>query len=176
MAVLTNSSCAALIGGPSASGQAAAAGAIAGQLFGNPNQSIQFNAGPDSSVPNNAVAITSPASIPVNVGGPTSVLMPGVQITLGSNFYNPPTSSLGSGFGLPQLQEGAILEEFGHAEGFLNAGPGGYGYPAATGIMMDNATNLSAQSLQNGQNVDATCLNQPGNVPTQDSQVDGTIQ
>jgi RHS repeat-associated protein len=172
MAVLTNSDCAALIGGPSAAGQAAVVGDIAGQLFGNPNPIIQFDAGPDSSVPSNAIATTAPASVAVsNIGR-----MPGVQITLGSNFYNPPPAALGPGFGVAQLQEGAILEEFGHAEGILSGGPGGYAYPSATGIMLDNSTNLSAQSVQNGQNVDATCVNQPGNLPTQASQVDGTIQ
>lgn len=67
-----------------------------------------------------------------------------------------------------------ILEEFGHAEG-LNNGVGGYGYPDSTGIMNDNSTTLAAQSIQNGQNVQAAC-DQGGNVPTQTSQVDGTIQ
>lgn len=98
MAVLTNSNCAGLIGGPSASGQAAVAVDIASQLFGNPNPFIQFNAGPDSSVPSNAYATTNPAQIPVNLGGPNPVLMPGVQITLGPNFYNPP-----AGWILPQV-------------------------------------------------------------------------
>jgi len=173
MAVLTNTNCAALIGGPSASGQAAAAGAIAGQLFGNPNPFIQFNAGPDSSVPSNAYATTNPASVPVNLGGPTPVLMPGVQITLGQNFYNPPAGAVLPPGGVAQNQENTILEEFGHAEGFLAAG--GYGYPDATGIMMDNSTNLSNVSIQNGQNVQAAC-DQGGNVPTQTSQLDETIQ
>jgi len=41
--------------------------------------------------------------------------------------------------------------------------------------MMDNTTDLSAQSFQNGQNVQAAC-DKGGNVPTQTSQVDGAIQ
>jgi RHS repeat-associated protein len=174
LAMLTNSNCAALIGGPSPGGQAAAIGAVAGQLFGNPNPFIQFNAGPDSSVPSSAYAITSSVPVPVNLGGPTPVLMPGAQITLGPNFYNPPAGAVLPPGGVAQDQTNGILEEFGHAEGFLNAA-GGYAYPNATGIMMDNPTNLSSVSVQNGQNVQAAC-DQGGNVPTQTSQVDGIIQ
>lgn len=101
--------------------------------------------------------------------------MPGVQITIGPNFYNPPVGAILPPGGVAQNQEDGILEEFGHAEGYLNAAPGGYGYPSATGIQMDNSTNLSSVSFQNGQNIQAAC-NQGGNVSTQTSQVDGTIQ
>jgi len=58
LALLTNSNCAALIGGPSAAGQAAAIGALAGQLFGNPDSQITFNAGPVASVSEDDAAET----------------------------------------------------------------------------------------------------------------------
>ena len=50
MAMLTNSNCAGIIGGPSAAGQVAAIGAVAGQLFGNPNSSINFSPKPDPGI------------------------------------------------------------------------------------------------------------------------------
>jgi len=47
--------------------------------------------------------------------------MPGVQITLGPNFYNPPAGAVLPSGGVAQNQENTILEEFGHAMGFLRA-------------------------------------------------------
>ncbi len=177
MALLTNSNCAALIGGSSAAGQAAVIEDIAGQLFGNPNQFIQFNPGPVSSVPSDAYATTFPGPISVTLPGDSNPsLMSGVQINIGPNFYNPPSWAALPPGGVAQNQENGILEEFGHATGFLNAPANqSYGYPNATGIMMDNSTNLAPQAVQNSQNVQAAC-DQGGNVPTTTSDVDETIQ
>jgi hypothetical protein len=171
MALLTNSNCAALIGGSSAAGQTAVTEAVVGQLFGNPNQLIQFNAGPDSSVPQNAYAVTGPAQVPTNIPPFGPHLQSGAQITLGLNFYNPPVNAVLPPGGVTQNQMNTILEEFGHAEGYLT----GLGYSTnSTGIVEDSTT-LSSASIQNIQNVSTDC-DQGGNVPTQTSQVDGTIQ
>ena len=164
MAMLTNSNCAALIGGPSSAGQAAAIGAIAGQLFGNPNPNIHFDPSPDPGI--TGFAETDQVNYPT----------PGVTIGLSPNFYDPSyTAQNGlASLSFAQNQEVTILHEFGHAMGDLNAGQ--YGYGITTNIMSpDNPLTNPGVSAQNDQNVDGSCL-QGGNVSTQTSEVDGSIQ
>lgn len=170
-AVLTNSNCAALIGGPSAAGQAAAAGAIAGQLFGNPNQSINFNPTPDQGVL--GYAATSVVQTDTTT----------VEIDLGVDFYNPLAGFTNGGVGMwlsfAQNQEVSVLHEYGHAMGDLfgiTNSTGQYGFGFSTEIMSpDDPTVAPGVSDQNDSNVANDCL-QGGNVPTQTSDVDGTIQ
>jgi RHS repeat-associated protein len=168
MAVLTNTNCAALIGGPSAAGQAAAAGAIAGQLFGNPNSNISFSAEPDPGI--SGFAETDLVQYPT----------PGVTMGLGSGFYDPGyTAQNGlSSLSFAQNQTVTILHEYGHAMGDLYAmsNNGQYGYDVTTNIMWpDSPLTNPGVSNQNDQNVAGACL-QGGNVPTQTSDVSGTIQ
>lgn len=165
LAILTNSDCAALIGGPSSAGQAAVAEDILGQLFGNPNPFIQFNANPDDSLSGIAFATTTQGPVPVQLGNQSS-LMPGAVIQLGPDFYNP-TSYYPTAFSFAQNQEATLLEEFGHAEGELAAT--GYGYGTSTQLFND--TDSSSMSIANGLLIDNTCLNELGNVPTQDPQI-----
>jgi hypothetical protein len=171
LALLTNSNCAALIGGPSVAGQAAAVAAVAGQLFGNPNSQIQFSATPDPGVPSGTFAVTVGTTVPTN----------GASISLGQDFYDPlatiinTVGTAGMGLTFGQNQELTVLHEYGHALDIVNPTPG-IPYAPATNIIPDNdpSTGL-AISGQNDSNVAGDCL-QGGNVPTQTSQVDGTIQ
>jgi len=71
-----------------------------------------------------------------------------------------------------QFQETVVLHEFGHAMQDLNPGSP---YGSNTFIMPDGG-DLPGVSTANSLLIENTCINQPGNVPTQDSQVDGTIQ
>lgn len=167
LAMLTNSNCAALIGGPSATGQAAAVAAVAGQLFGNPNPTISFSAEPE------------------DIGGfaetvLTQIPTPGITISLSTNFYDPGyTAQNGvSSLSFAQNQTVTILHEYGHAMGDLHAinNNGQYGYGITTNIMSpDNPLTNPGVSSQNDHSVTGACL-QGGDVPTQTSQVDGTIQ
>lgn len=169
MAVLTNSDCAAAVGGPTAAGQAAAAGAIAGQLFGNPNKGIQFDPTPDPGIGGYAQTDVSPVTGTVTVA-------------LGADFYDPmaqladPTNP-GASLTFAQNQELTILHEYGHAMEGLNVinGTQYVAAPATSMVSPDNPQFYPGVSNANDWTINDSCL-QGGNVQTTTSEVDMTIE